>query len=1687
MAGSGNRDVSLVISARNQATAAIDSVAEALKTLAAIQNEVGESAENTDGLLGELTNQLKALSAQAKGLEALGTVAGSIDKAAGAVERLQNQLESAKAGAAGLAEQYAGAAQSTAELSAAAAKAKSELESQRAVLSALRAEKTRDTAAINAQKVAVAEAAVAWKNLQTQVRAASGNENQLSAGLAKSTVQVERQQAALTAATGELGAIRELAVGASAALGGVAASQEAVAAASARTAEELARVNVAIAGQGGAQATGAPAGPAASATAAYRAQVEAVEAARKAMQDTSAEATRLGAALATTEGPTQQLARDFVIAKADALGAEQAFMAEARALAVLRGASQGTFGAFIRNAEALERVGGSAEAAGVRFGELAARFPAMAAVEEASAVETETLGQTFRRLVGVLLTIPGASGEAEGGIRHLGDSSHGVFQRMRNELLYLTTAYVGFYGAIRGVEDVLKTYQTLQSAQQRLAVAFEGDTHAVGNEIAFVREQAERLGLSFNTLLTQYTRIAIAGKEAGYSADGTRKIFLAFAEAARVAGLSEQQLDSAFLGLREGIERGTINARNFNLEIGQNVPGAMQSLAQAAAVSVAKLTELQKSGGGVAATESLLVKFAENLSARMGQQLPAAVQTLNAEMQRFQTHLQQAQLAVADGGFASGLKVALKDLDNEFRDGSGEGFFRAIGAAMGSLAGAIPLVVNNFGLLIKAAEAFVALKVGQVILQIVTSQKLFGITFAEGATRLDNFTAGVVGLTASLARLRVGVVQTVAALEEMSLAEALLVVRSAAGAVVNSVLTVSLGALRAVMIGVATTARAMWVAIGGVPGLIITALTFIVTSLLGDWIGGVDKATEALAAHESMMEKVRQAYAETNGEADKLKSKLDELSTVQLEIEQHKLRDQLAAVKESASKIQFDLQAGQPDEAKTIAEIGKVAYAFDKGKISAATFKVAVNAIAEANPQLDRNLIGKLLDVADKARNAEQALREDASVLRLLHGTATDADRTLLGLSKTMDKVNASFDPSALDRYNKALLDLQKQIPGLAKIAELQAKLGKVTDDFNAGKLDLAGPLASKDPKVKAQADHDLAVLTAARDQAIAEIQTVAALDKRDEGGGQKYVDLARKYKDDSPTHNKGALTELFGKANFADEKWCADFLNAILKLGGAPGSGSAAAKSFLNYGTAVPNQDARPGDIVVVKNKDGSYHVGIYTGPASNGRLEVIGGNQHGGKVNEESFPAADVVGIRRPPSPAEQVKAQDKVESAQEEFDAAVEAKIAGLAADTKALKLSPRDAFISSKLDEFRKRVDESGPTASEPNRQRLVFTNGQARQVAGAAGQEFDAKAQEEELKKVATAELELNTLRKNGADTLTKAEFLVDAARKDGVDLLTDAGKQYAALKGQIYDLQKQHEAYNAVIGQGAQLKDAQSQLKEAFKQGDAPRESELRKEITDLVGQIKAGLPAAQAFAAALGDQKMVANLQKIGDQLVHLKVNLTDAKDVNNLLANGLTGAFDKGADALGKFIAGGATLAQTFRSIGAAFLQFAADFIKQIAEMIIKQQILNLLARSPIGGSISGFVNVAAGVAHGGGIIGAGTGMSRDVSPLSLIGAMRFHGGGFPGLASDEVATILQRGEEVLSAGDARNALNGGGRGGSSAPAPQASPLKNVILFDAGDVLSAAMKTDVGEKALFTHVRANRSAWGAALGPQK
>lgn len=102
-------------------------------------------------------------------------------------------------------------------------------------------------------------------------------------------------------------------------------------------------------------------------------------------------------------------------------------------------------------------------------------------------------------------------------------------------------------------------------------------------------------------------------------------------------------------------------------------------------------------------------------------------------------------------------------------------------------------------------------------------------------------------------------------------------------------------------------------------------------------------------------------------------------------------------------------------------------------------------------------------------------------------------------------------------------------------------------------------------------------------------------------------------------------------KATSDDVPWCSAFVNWVMAQAGVKGTGSAAARSWTEWGQACRPAE---GCVVVLSRGPGptSGHVGLLVRiEPKAGRVVLLGGNQ-GDKVSVAAFPVSRVLAFRWP-----------------------------------------------------------------------------------------------------------------------------------------------------------------------------------------------------------------------------------------------------------------------------------------------------------------------------------------------------------------------------------------------------------------------------------------------------------------------
>lgn len=1689
-----NRDVNLIIRAKNQASKNLDAVSDALKTLKGSQDGLAASTSKVDGALSGLGGELDRLKAKAGAFSALDKAKTIMDSAAGAVGRLKSELSGTEQRLESLGAESKIAADRIAELERASAEVAARLKSEKAALESAKqatlqkaaamrelasAEKAykaaqaipagkagRDDgiaaskARLDAARVAVEKNAKAYADMQAQVSKTAGELKQITneirsartsqrtfvADIEKTTAALADQKANLDQAESEFAQIESSVREAATALNVFDKEQADTSATTNKLIPEIERLGSVMqalmrystgAGQFVDPKTAARMQE-------LRTQADAAKASWQALQE---EAARLSAQMRSTSGNITELANR----QKEVVSASRAAKAEYQSLA-----------------QQMNRISGAANTLPPMFSKISSETAKTSTSQRKLKSDIDDTSRAMERQ-----RAAGSKGILDGFNRE-SRQAMSIFQRLRGEILSLATAYVGLYGVISNVGGVLQAYQKMEAAQNRLGVVFEQNQQKTGAELQFLQAQAARLGIEFGTLADQYSKFAIAAQAANFSTEETRKVFLSVAEAGRVNKLSLEDMNGVFLALTQMISKGKISSEELRQQLGERLPGAMNIMADALGVTSAELYKMLENGEVLANSDNLL-KFAAELNRRFGPQLSKSLQSTTTQLGKFWNNIFQAQMQVANGGFIDGFNDLLATLNERLQSREGRDFFLALGAAAGKAAKGLQYLVENAGFFAKVIQTIVSLKLASWIngsvqnLQVmIANMNAAGASTQALGARQQFVVAQTTAFAASIraagaaALAMSGQLLTVQGRAQLLGTTMLTAGNLVTGFSAKTVLARSSSLAIAGALGVWRGALALLngalMALGGPVGVLITLASILAVPLLTSWASDVDSTTRALDEHNRIMSAVLENY-------DAVKEKTgewrDAIKSVTLEEANANLRKMLAAYKEMRDAAASAAQSadgafrknrfGQasPDAQVFISAVKKLGDALENGEVSAKDYRVELQKLYQdamkkgntgAQKLLETLLDGAkaLEDQADNTAIAANIAEGFGSTIDLLSEALGLSERRLVDVAEATDDTTTVFEDGATATvsYGDALNKLKEFVPSLREEME---KLKKTTELNASAWAALISAWESGDytkilEVMKLWGQGFANIQLPKLDSSAYEAQYTA---ERGTPQGAQMEELIR------------ATTELAEKIGLSAK----DLLTVM---------------SFETAGTFDPWK----------------------AGP-------VTQWGQHRGLI-QWGEPQAAQYGVTADSSITDQIKAVGKYleDAGVKAGDGLLQIYAAINAGDASRVNASDANNGgtpgtvtdkVNDQMDGHMARAEgllAAYAGISEETRTRL---EDEARIT------EEQKKQQEATAQALADLGFENEMLQKKmeGKDREVFIEEQLRALREQNPAVTEEELARARELLGQQYDL-------NAALDEQKNKKSEIEQIEERInllqeqrnalleqqrlyeEQGNTDKVAELEAKIAAVNTELQTAILQANELYTTMGGDKAAAAIESnnalalsvnnVGAAMQNMAFSQQQVADnIFNMLDSGIMNMFDAFAQA----IANGENAIQ---ALGDAFRQFAANFLMEIAKMIIKQAMFNMLQR--ISKALSGGL-FSFGLMHTGGVVGAsGVGVgSRSVSPAWFSGAMRYHTGGIAGLKPNEVPAILKAGEEVLTENDPRHIRNGGG-------AAQGGNRNRIInMFDAASFLKESLNQAIGEETILNYVRANPAAFKQAM----
>lgn len=231
-----------------------------------------------------------------------------------------------------------------------------------------------------------------------------------------------------------------------------------------------------------------------------------------------------------------------------------------------------------------------------------------------------------------------------------------------NQFLFLRRVVIAVAG-VNLAGRILDAVAAFDRLNQSMRVVFGVNA---AEELGFIRQTAERLGLSLTDLATGWAKFAASVDPAKVSIEQMRENFLAVAEAGARLSLSNEEISGTLTALSQIASKGRLSMEELRQQLGDRLPGAVKIAADALGLTQAKLFALIEQGK--IGSDVFLNAFPKALRASFGTDQNTRIETIGAAIQRLKNAFQEMLNAAVRAGALDVFVRIVDDLAKRFKD-----------------------------------------------------------------------------------------------------------------------------------------------------------------------------------------------------------------------------------------------------------------------------------------------------------------------------------------------------------------------------------------------------------------------------------------------------------------------------------------------------------------------------------------------------------------------------------------------------------------------------------------------------------------------------------------------------------------------------------------------------------------------------------------------------------------------------------------------------------------------------------------------------------------------------------------------------------------------------------------------------------------------------------------------------------
>ncbi|NEJ15516.1 tape measure protein [Rhizobium leguminosarum] len=241
------------------------------------------------------------------------------------------------------------------------------------------------------------------------------------------------------------------------------------------------------------------------------------------------------------------------------------------------------------------------------------------------------------------------------------DGFQAAISRARTAVLTLGTAWAAFRIG-KGILDAGIQIETMRNKM----IAATGDSRVAADALAFVREEANRLGLDIRTASDGFAGFSASALRAGLTLQQTKDIFVGVSEAAVSMRLPAEQVGLVFKALEQIAGKGVVSMEELRGQLGDALPGAFEIAAKSMGKTTAEFSKLVANGDVLAS--DFLPKFGAAIRKELGGSVDEASQGAQAAFNRLGNAFFDLKAKMAEAGFIDVITDAVTRLTDQMND-----------------------------------------------------------------------------------------------------------------------------------------------------------------------------------------------------------------------------------------------------------------------------------------------------------------------------------------------------------------------------------------------------------------------------------------------------------------------------------------------------------------------------------------------------------------------------------------------------------------------------------------------------------------------------------------------------------------------------------------------------------------------------------------------------------------------------------------------------------------------------------------------------------------------------------------------------------------------------------------------------------------------------------------------------------